>query len=89
VRYAESGTETLHRFGLRFKRTDARVLYRLADRVRLGDMEGDLSTFEQAAISAERGEPLEIQCTPAEAQALAVGYALNGTSLPTIDVFNG
>jgi hypothetical protein len=79
----------LKKFGLRFKQSDGPILRALVDRVRSGDLRGDAATFEQAAISAEHGEPLEVECTPHEAQLLAFGYARNGTSLPAIDELNG
>lgn len=78
-------TTELRTFGLRFKRTDVPILRDLANRVQLGEIPGDLATYQQAMVSAALNEPLEVTCTPDEAQLLAHGYALNGTSLPTID----
>ncbi len=72
--------------GLRFKRTDAPILRRLERAVRNGELVGDVTTYEQAALAAETGEPLVVLCNSArEALAMAAGYVANGTSQPAIE----
>lgn len=72
-------------FGLRFKRTDELLLNRLAERVRTGDLLGDVDTFEQAALAAQVGEPLQVRCTPTEIVLIAAGYVVHGLDQPAIE----
>lgn len=72
--------------GLRFERSQGRRLRLLADRIRTGDLEGDITTFEQAALAAETGEPLQVHCNePREAHLVAAGYVLHGVKRPAIE----
>lgn len=72
-------------FGLRFKRTDAILLRSLADRCRLLEIQGDLSTYEQAAIAAELGEPLQVICeNHDEILIMAALYVRLGLDQPEI-----
>lgn len=79
-----------HKFGLRFSKSQARVLDALADRVRQADLAGsDVSTFEQAAMAARLGEPLIVICDePVEAEQLAGMYAMAGVKRPTVEHLN-
>lgn len=72
--------------GLRFSRKQAPALRVLADRVRLGEIEGDVETFEQAALAAATGEPLEVHCTTrTEVRRIVAGYGLNGVMPTAVD----
>lgn len=73
--------------GLRFKRSQARILRNLAARVRNGEIaNGHAAVFEQAAQAASTGEPLIVVCKdPMEAQMMAAGYAQYGVVAPTIE----
>lgn len=85
----DATAETL-RFGLRFKRTDELLLNRLAERVRSGEIDGEVDVFEQAALAARTGEPLVAHCTkPEEILAMAAGYVLNGLDQPAIEELSG
>lgn len=76
--------------GLRFRYRDARVLRALAQRIRTGDLKGDIATFEQAATAAECGEPLEVHCTNLmEAQLVAGGYIRCGVTPTAIETLDG
>ena len=71
--------------GLRFKRAAALLLRTLEQRVRLGEIQGDASTFEQAAIAAETGEPLVVTCTSHdEILIMAALYVRLGLDQPEI-----
>jgi hypothetical protein len=75
------------RLGLRFEPRDRRLLRYLAGRVRQGDLAGQAANvFEQAALAAETGEPLELWCTePIEAVHMALAYSQYGVTAPTIE----
>lgn len=76
--------------GLRFRRGDARVLTSYADRVRGGEIPGNLATFEQAAAAARTGEPLVVVCAdPKEAHEMAALYALCGVKSPAVEALSG
>lgn len=78
-----------YKIGLRFRRSAARTLRHYAHRVELGEIPGDKATFEQAALAAEKGEPLVVVCTdPAEAQVMAQLYATLGIARPTIEALS-
>jgi len=79
------------RIGLRFRRSDARLLRDLADRVRQGEMgEQHVSTFRDAADAAATGEPLIVLCEePFEAEMMADGYARFGVPRPAIEELTG
>jgi hypothetical protein len=80
-------------FGLRFERRDVRLLRSLADAVRKGERglgEQAANVFEQAALAAESGEPLELHCTdPMEAVEMAVAYVRYGVTRPVIEELSG
>jgi hypothetical protein len=77
--------------GLRFKRRDAPHLRSLASRVRSGDMSGHgAAIFDQAALAAESGQPLELHCAdPVEAVQMAVAYIKFGVTRPVIEELSG
>lgn len=76
--------------GLRFKSTDAPNLRALADRVKAVDLRADVSTFEQAALAAETGEPLVVHFTdPNEVLFMVAGYVRHGIDQPIIEELNG
>jgi hypothetical protein len=76
--------------GLRFRKSDARLLRHLADRVRNGEIQGTLSTFENAAEAARSGEPLIVVCDVLEeAHQMAALYRGCGTSMPAVEALSG
>lgn len=78
------------RVGLRFKRRDAKALRWLAERVKAGEIGGDLSTFQGAAVSAETGEPLIVYCDdPREAHLMADLYVRLGITRPAVEELTG
>lgn len=76
--------------GLRFAKQDSRLLRQLAGSVRNGELAGmAANVFDQAAISAERQEPLEVHCdSPMEAVEMAALYSLHGCAQPVIEELN-
>jgi hypothetical protein len=84
-----STTET-QTCGLRFKASEAAKLRVLVDRVKAVDLRADASTFEQAALAAETGEPLVVHFTdPNEVLFMVAGYVRNGIAQPDIEELNG
>lgn len=78
------------RVGLRFDRRDAPALRVLAQRVRNGDIQGDVATFEAAADAADTGEPLIVVCEqPAEALVMAELYVRLGLTRPAVEELTG
>ena len=78
------------RVGLRFQRRDAGALGALADRVRLGEIPGDVGTYASAEVSALTGEPLIVYCNaPEEAQVLADLYVAVGVTRPAVEELTG
>lgn len=76
--------------GLRFDKSDARNLRDLADRVKATDLRADVSTYEQAALAAETGEPLQVHFTDIKDVVEMVAlYVLHGIKQPTIEELNG
>lgn len=76
--------------GLRFEASEAPKLRVLADRVKATDLRADVSTFEQAALAAENGEPLVVHFTDSkEVLFMVAGYVRNGIAQPTIEELNG
>ncbi len=73
--------------GLRFRRRDADALRDIAQRIRSADLQGlDVSTFEQAALAADLGEPLQVICShPDEAIAMAELYSRLGVERPSVE----
>lgn len=79
-------TTTLLHIGLRFDRRDSDRLFKLADLVRSKQLQGDVSTYEEAAIAATTGEPLLVICTdPGQAHAMAAGYIALGCRPPAVE----
>ena len=77
------------RVGLRFDRSQAHLLHHLADRVRAGEIQGDIATFEQAELAALTGEPLEVHCTNLdEAWLMIAGYRLRGAGPTAVETLN-
>lgn len=79
------------RIGLRFHRSDAKLLFALAQRVRRGELgAGHASVFEHAAEAAWTGEPLIVQCLhSSEAHVMADGYVRYGVRRPAIEELTG
>lgn len=75
------------RLGLRFERGDERRLNELAAQVRAGEMgQQAAGTFEQAALAARTGEPLEVFCdNPIEVVQMAALYTVFGVTQPVIE----
>jgi hypothetical protein len=70
---------------LRFRRSAARTLRNLSERMR-GEPGIDTSLYDKAADSAEQGEPLVIRATSrAEVEELASAFPLVGVARPEID----
>lgn len=88
-------TET-KRIGLRFRKSQARILRNVVHRIRSGDMasrterEQAVNLFEQAAKAASTGEPLIVVCSdPVEAIAIADGFTRWGVVRPAVEELNG
>lgn len=78
------------RVGLRFASKDTRRLKTLAAQVRNGELLGDVATYEEAAKSAESGEPLIVMCEdPTEAVLMAELYVRVGVSRPAVEELTG
>jgi hypothetical protein len=78
------------RVGLRFQRRDQQRLEAMADRVRRGEIPGDITTFSSAADAARTGEPLIVYCEkPAEAHLMADLYVRLGISRPAVEELTG
>lgn len=79
------------RVGFRFDRRDATKLRALGGRVRAGELPNHhAAVFENAALAAETGEPLIVECEDkAEALLLADGYPRFGVGRPVIDELAG
>lgn len=75
------------RLGLRFSKSQARVLRNLADQLRSTRAPGvDISLFDKAAESAARCEPLEVWCQdPSEVLMMAELFVRLGVKRPAID----
>ena len=73
--------------GLRFKRSQARLLRHLAARVRNSELPNShAAIFDAAAQAASTGEPLIVICrNQMEAQMMAAGYTQYGVTAPTIE----
>lgn len=78
------------RVGLRFQRADAPLLRLLAAGVRSGEIQGDLQTYEHAAIAAETGEPLILVCNnTSDAHIMRDLYVRVGCQPPALDTLTG
>jgi hypothetical protein len=76
--------------GLRFQKSQARILRNLAERAKARELAGAVSLFEKAAEAAAAGEPLLVACTaPEEAVAMAAGFSQYGVVPPTIEHRSG
>lgn len=80
-----------HRIGLRFRRSQARTLRNIADRVRASELPNHhAALFDKAADAARTGEPLIVVCVdPLEAVALADGFTQYGVVRPVVDELSG
>ena len=75
---------------MRFARADEPILRGLAAAVRRGEIQGDVQTFESAAIAASTGEPLIVYCNDvSEAQMMAALYVRVGCRPPALDILTG
>lgn len=80
---------TPRKCALRFDRDQAEPLRQLAERIKIADLTADCSAFEQAALAAERGEPLVVTFEDeAEVLQMVAGYVLHGITQPAIDDLN-
>jgi len=77
--------------GLRFRKSQARLLRYLADRAKARELAfGAVSLFEKAAEAASAGEPLIVICDrPEEAIAMAAGFGQYGVVPPTVERLRG
>ena len=77
--------------GLRFRRGDARVLRNHVEELkRHGIDRSHISLFENAALAAENGEPLQVQAqTIDEVQSIASAFTFYGLRRPVIDDLSG
>jgi len=85
-------TETLMRVGLRFSRSQARILRNLVAQLRADPPRGDfdISLFDKAAEAAENGEPLHVLCSDRdEAERMAAGFVLWGVKRPSMELLRG
>lgn len=77
--------------GLRFRKSQARVLCNLADRVRGGELGNQhVEIFDKAAAAAAAGEPLVVYARDeVELHLLAGGFSQYGVVPPVIEDLNG
>lgn len=76
--------------GLRFARSQRRVLTALVQRAEAGELTAAAELFRKAAHAAGTGEPLIIVCqTRDEAVAMADGFVMYGVKRPVIEQLNG
>jgi hypothetical protein len=77
--------------GLRFRRSQARVLRALVVRAEHRELpSANVTFFRMAAEAAHTGEPLLVECTnEAELALLASGFAHFGVVPPTIEQVSG
>lgn len=73
--------------GLRFRKSQARVLRNIAEWARANDLPGvDATLYDKAAESAAAGEPLVVHCeNREEVEGMAAGFVLLGVARPEID----
>lgn len=75
---------------LRFKRTDAEKLRRIADRAMVKDLNADVQLYRDAAVAAEHGDPFPIICHDREdLYVLVAGLVANGVDQPAIEAARG
>lgn len=71
---------------LRFKRTDAEPLRRIADRAIVKDLRADVQLYRDAAVAAEHGDPFPIICHDRDdLYVLVAGLVANGVDQPAIE----
>lgn len=76
--------------GLRFSKSQARVLNAIAARAKTKDLKADVTLFEKAADSAKKGEPLIVGCNSVdEVKRMAEGFVLLGVKRPTLEELSG
>lgn len=73
--------------GLRFRRSQTRLLRNLVDHLEATNLPGvDISLYEKAREAAEAGEPLIVHCeSREEVEAMAAGFVAVGVGRPEID----
>ena len=75
--------------GLRFRRSQARLLRDLAERAKVNELPGAVSLFAQAADAARKGEPLIVGGSSVdEIRALADGFTIYGVAAPTVELLD-
>jgi hypothetical protein len=83
-------TPTTISVNLRFKRTDADKLRRIADRAMVKDLNADVQLYRDAAVAAEHGDPFPIICHDREdLYVLVAGLVANGVDQPAIEAARG
>lgn len=82
--------ETPYRFGLRFSKSQARVLSYIAMRIEMGELGNQhRKLFVDAADAARKGEPLIVHCSqPIEAVMMADGFTRFGVVRPDVEDLN-
>ncbi len=77
--------------GLRFRKSQARVLRHLVDQLKATNLPGvDISLYEKAAEAARDGEPLLVHCdSREEVELMAAAFTRLGVARPEIDELAG
>lgn len=77
--------------GLRFRKSQVRVLRNLVEWVEGNDVPGiDVSLYRKAMEAAAAGEPLLVHCNGREeVEAMAAAFVRLGVARPTIDELAG
>lgn len=71
---------------LRFRRTDAEKLRRIADRAIVKDLRADVQLYRDAAAAAERDDPFPVIAESREdLYVLVAGLVANGIEQPAIE----
>ena len=78
------------RVGLRFARSDLKILSTLAHRAAAKEMPEAVGLFRNAAAAAATGEPLVVRCSNVvEAMMIADGFTQYGVQRPAIEQLSG
>lgn len=76
--------------GLRFSRSQVKVLRGIRDWATANRLEGDLSLYDKAIESTEIGEPLVVHCSdPAEVEEMADLFVRLGCKRPAVEQLSG
>lgn len=78
------------RLGLRFARSQIRVLRNIRDWAKANRVPGDLSLYDKAIESTEDNEPLVVMCDSRdEVEEMAAMFVNLGCKRPAIEDLNG